>query len=53
MRCKLLDVVVGIAPRATTGALRIEEALPLVDAERLGVHSCELGSHRDHVQRPL
>ena len=45
------DVAVGVAPAAALGAARLDEALALVDAQRLRVHAGELGRHRDDVER--
>ena len=47
-----LDVAVGVAPAATARARGLEQALALVDAQRLRVHPRELGRDRDHVERP-
>ena len=38
-----------VAAVAAAGARRVDEALALVDAQRLGVHAGQLGRHRDHV----
>src|SRR5262245_32222403 len=44
-----LDVAVAVAAVAADGARGVEQALPLVDAERLRMNTRELGCHRDHV----
>ena len=44
-----LEVVLGEAPAPAAGARRVEQALALVDAQRLRVHPGQLGRHRDHV----
>ena len=46
-----LEVVVREAPAAPAGPRRIEQALALVDAQRLRMHPGQLGRHRDHVDR--
>ena len=45
------DVALGVAAAAAGRARRREQALALVDAQRLRVHARELGRDRDHVQR--
>src|SRR4051794_37443012 len=47
------DVAVGVAPAPTLGAAGLDEALALVDAQRLGVDARQLGRHRDDVERAL
>ena len=47
------DVAIGVATVAALRALRLDEALALVDAQRLRVHTRELGCHRDDVERPV
>jgi hypothetical protein len=44
-----LEVLVAVAAAAPHGAGRVDEALALVDPERLGVHAGQLGRHRDDV----
>ncbi len=46
-----LQVLVGEAPAPPARAGRIEQALALVDAQRLRVHPRQLGRHRDHIDR--
>ena len=47
-----LDVGVGVPAVAALRARRVEQAAPLVLAQRLGMHARQLGRHRDHVHRP-
>ena len=44
-----LDVGVGVATVAALRARRVEQAAPLVLAQRLRMHAGELGGDRDHV----
>ena len=46
-----LDIGTRIQARVTARALRIHQALGLVDAQSLRVHAGQLGRHADHVQR--
>ena len=46
-----LDVGVGVAAVAALRARRVEQAAPLVLAQRLGMHAGELGGDRDDVHR--
>src|SRR5688572_10119752 len=46
-----LDVGVAVAAVTDPRAGGVDETTPLVDAQRLGVHSSELGGDRDHVHR--
>jgi hypothetical protein len=48
-----LDVAVGVAAAAALGALRLDEALALVDPQRLRMNAGQLGRHRDDVERPF
>ncbi len=47
-----LDVALRVPTTAPARARGLDQALALVDAQRLRVHPCELGRDRDHVQRP-
>src|SRR6056300_274235 len=44
-----VDVVVAVSTVAPVGARRLDEAASLVDAEHLGMHTGQLGGHRDDV----
>ena len=44
-----IDVALAVAAVAADRARRIEQALALVDAQRLRMHAGELGRDRDHV----
>src|SRR6202050_84197 len=46
-----LQVELGAPPAPATRARRVEQALALVDAQRLRVHAGELGRHRNDVDR--
>ena len=48
-----LDVRVRVEARVAGGALRADEALLLVDAQRLRMHADELGGDADHVARTV
>ena len=48
-----VEVALGIAAAAAARAGRFEEALALVDTQRLGVHTSELSGHGDHVNRSV
>src|SRR4051812_25933461 len=48
-----LDVRVGVETRVARRALRVDEALLLVDAQRLRVHPDELCGDADHVARAV
>ena len=50
---QLLDVDVAVAAAAADGARRVEQALALVDAQRLRMDPGQLGRDRDHVHGPL
>src|ERR1700704_1695372 len=47
------DVTLGVPAAATLRTRRLDQALALVDAQRLRMHAGELRGHRDDVQRPL
>src|SRR6266571_2389865 len=47
------DVSLGVPAGVPGRTGRLEKALALVDAERLGVHPGQLGGHADHVDSPL
>src|SRR5581483_7637702 len=48
-----VNVAVGVAPRPADGALRLHQALALVDAQRLGMDAGQLGRHRNDVERTV
>src|SRR2546423_13607454 len=48
-----LEVGLGVEAGVPARPLRADEALVLVDPQRLGVHTDELGRDRDHVARPV
>src|SRR2546421_2321935 len=52
-QAQALQVGVGVQPRVSAGALRPDQSLALVDAQRLWVHPDEVGRHRDHVTRTI
>src|SRR6266480_7865660 len=47
------EVGLGVEAGVPACPLRADEALVLVDPQRLGVHADELGRDRDHVARPV
>src|SRR5215210_3348766 len=48
-----VEVGLGVQARVPRGALRPDQALVLVDAQRLRVHPDEVGRHGDHVARTV
>ena len=48
-----LDVGVRVEARVAGGALRVDEPLLLVDAQRLRVHADDVGGDADHVARAV
>src|SRR5690606_19014017 len=48
---ELLDVALRVEPRLARAAARLDQPLPLVQPEGLGVHVDQLGGDADHVQR--
>src|SRR3982751_3750307 len=50
---ELVGVGVAVAAATAAGARGIDEALALVDTQRLRVHARQLGRHRDDVQRAI
>jgi hypothetical protein len=48
-----LDVAVGVPAAPALGALRLDEALALVDSERLWMDAGQLRRDRDDVERPF
>ena len=44
-----LQILIGVAAGPAGGAEWLNQALPLVDSERLGVNTGQFGRHRDYV----